>query len=372
MAVTRAAMTQRELRRHIGQVLFAGFDGFAVPADLRWLVRQFDLGGVVLFPRNVDRPEQVAELVRELESCARELPLWVAVDQEGGRMLRLGAPFTQWPPMATLGRSGDDSLAERFARALATELAAVGISLNLAPVLDVHSNPANPVIGDRALSERPEVVARLGERIIRTMQAQGVAACGKHFPGHGDTAADSHVALPVVEHPPSRLEQVEYVPFRAAIAADVAALMTAHVLVPALDEARPATLSRRIVQGELRTKLGFSGLVLTDDLEMAAISRSYTLEQAVVEAIAAGCDVVLLTAPSQERQVLALEALIHAVENGTLPKTLVTDALARQRRTKERFLALRQGRSPVHPRVLRAVVGCAEHQAIAEEMARFM
>jgi beta-N-acetylhexosaminidase len=372
MATSRPAMTRRELRRHIGQLLLAGFDGFAVPADLRWLIRQFDLAGVVLFPRNVDRPEQVAELVRELESCAVEWPLWVAVDQEGGRVLRLGAPFTQWPPMATLGRCGDFGLAERFARALAKELAAVGISLNFAPVLDVHSNPANPVIGDRALSDRADVVAQLGAVIIRTMQAEGVAACGKHFPGHGDTTTDSHVDLPVVEHPLDRLEQVEFVPFRAAIAAEVAAIMTAHVLVPALDEDRPATVSRRIVEGELRAKLGFTGLVVSDDLEMAALARTYPLERAAVAALAAGCDVVLVTAPSQERQALLLEALIHALEEGTLSDDQLREALARQCRAKARFLAKRHGRRPLHPRLLRAIVGAAEHQVVAEEMARFL
>ncbi len=296
----------------------------------------------------------------------------MAVDQEGGRVLQLAAPFTQWPPMATLGRSGDERLAARFARALAAELTAVGISLDFAPVLDVNSNPANPVIGDRALSDRADVVARLGAVIIRTLQADGVAACGKHFPGHGDTRLDSHVDLPVVEHPPDRLEQVEYVPFRAAIAAEVAAIMTAHVLVPALDEARPATLSRRIVQGELRDKLGFQGLVVSDDLDMGAISRTYPLDRAAVEAVGAGCDVVLITAPLQERQAIALEALIHAVEEGKLSMDEVQDAMTRQRRAKERFLAKRHGRPPLHPRLVRAVVGSAEHQAVADEMARFL
>src|SRR5713101_2324805 len=154
--------------------------------------------------------------------------------------------------MATLGRSGDVALAERFARALAMELKSVGITLDYAPVLDVHTNPKNPVIGDRALAETAADVARLGSAIVRTLQAEGVAACGKHFPGHGDTSTDSHLELPLVEHPPERLREVELAPFRAAIAADVATIMTAHVLVPALDEHRPATLSRRIVTGLLR------------------------------------------------------------------------------------------------------------------------
>ncbi len=168
----------------------------------------------------------------------------MSVDQEGGRVARLKAPFTEWPPMATLGRSGDVKLAERFARALAAELKAVGITLDYAPVLDIHTNPKNPVIGDRALAEKADEVARLGSAIVRALQAEGIAACGKHFPGHGDTSTDSHFELPLVEHPPDRIRRVEFVPFKAAIEAGVATIMTAHVLVPALDEERPASLSR--------------------------------------------------------------------------------------------------------------------------------
>src|SRR5207248_10663535 len=184
-------------------------------------------------------------------------PLWVSVDQEGGRVARLRAPFTEWPRMATLGRSGDVALAERFAAALAAELKAVGITLDYAPVLDVHTNPKNPVIGDRALAEKAQDVARLGAVIVSTLQAEGIAACGKHFPGHGDTATDSHHELPLVEHPPERLREVELVPFRAAVDAGVATIMTAHVFVPALDDVRPATLSRRVVTGILREELGY-------------------------------------------------------------------------------------------------------------------
>src|SRR5437660_9235618 len=240
-------MSPAALRRQIGQLLVAGFNGHQIPIELRALAREFGLGGVILFARNVSEPEQVAELCYDAARLTSDVPLWVSVDQEGGRVARLKAPFTEWPPMAALGRSGDVKLAERFARALASELKAVGITLDYAPVLDVRTNPKNLVIGDRALSEKAEEVARLGAAIIRTLQAEGIAACGKHFPGHGDTSADSHVELPIVEHPPDRLRQVEFIPFKAAIEAGVATIMTAHVLVPAIDEKRPATLSRRVV-----------------------------------------------------------------------------------------------------------------------------
>src|SRR5436309_11495223 len=249
----------------MGQLLIAGFNGQQIPAELRSLARDFGLGGVILFARNIVDPEQVAELSFDASRLVPELPPWVSIDQEGGRVARLKAPFTEWPPMATLGRSGDAALAERFARALAAELKAVGVNLDYAPVLDVHTNPKNPVIGDRALADKPDVVARLGSAIVRVLQGEGIAACGKHFPGHGDTSADSHHELPLVEHPPDRLRAIEFTPFRAAIQADVATIMTAHVFVPALDEQRPATLSRRVVFDLLRMELGYEGVILSDD-----------------------------------------------------------------------------------------------------------
>jgi beta-N-acetylhexosaminidase len=362
-------MSSRELRRHAGQLAIAGFAGQMVPPDLRALAREFDLGGVIFFARNIDSPEQVAELSREARELARELPLWVSVDQEGGRVARLKAPFTRWPAMNTLGRSGDDRLAERFARALAAELRAVGISMDYTPVLDVHTNPKNPVIGDRSLAERADEVARLGSVIIRTLQAEGIAASGKHFPGHGDTSVDSHLDLPLIEHPPDRLEAVELVPFKAAIAADVASIMTAHILIPALDAERPATLSPQIVDGMLKKRLGYQGLVLSDDLEMKAISGRYGMAEATVMAIAAGCDAVLMCGDDQEKQAGALEALIHAVEDGTVAVGRVEDAIARHRRVKERFLTRLP--VPLTGAALRGVLGRDEHQAVAEEMYRF-
>ena len=207
--------------------------------------------------------------------------------------------------MAALGRSGDVSLAARFGKALATELRAVGITLDYAPVLDIHTNPKNPIIGDRALAEDAEGVARLGTAIIESLQRHGVAACGKHFPGHGDTSVDSHLDLPLVEHPPDRIRRVELVPFRAAIKTGVAFIMTAHVLVPSLDEERPATLSRAIVQGMLRDELGFQGVILSDDLEMKAIAKSYPVPDAAVQAlprVVTGCSCAAGTSTCRRRR----------------------------------------------------------------------
>ena len=358
------------VRRDIGQLLIGSLPGTTVTAEMRSLAKEFSLGGVILFARNIEAPEQVAEMSVDVQELATDLPLWVSVDQEGGRVARLKAPFTEWPPMAVLGRSGDVQLASRFAAALATELRAVGMTLDYAPVLDIHTNPKNPIIGDRALGEDAESVGRLGAAIIKGLQENGVAACGKHFPGHGDTSVDSHLELPLVEHPPDRIRRLECVPFREAIRANVAFIMTAHVLVPSLDEEKPATLSRTIVQGLLREELKFQGVILSDDLEMKAIARTYTVPDAAVQAIAAGCDGLLVCSGDVDVQAATLEALVHAVEDQTIPYKRLEDALARLRRTKERFLA-----APVASQKMariRQVLGCDAHQRIVDDMARYL
>ena len=365
-------MSPSALCRQIGQLLIAGFDGDRIPVELKSLAREFGLGGVILFARNIVEPEQVSELAYEASRLNPDLPLWVSVDQEGGRVARLKAPFTEWPPMATLGRSGDVGLADRFARALAAELKAVGITLDYAPVVDVHTNAKNPVIGDRALGEDAGEVARLGAAIVRALQSEGVAACAKHFPGHGDTSTDSHLELPVVEHGPDRLRAVEFLPFKAAIDAQVATIMTAHILNPALDEERPATLSKRVVTGILREELNYDGVILSDDLEMKAIANAYAVPAAAVLAVEAGCDGILICSGDHDIQAAALDALIHAVEDERLRLSRVEDALERQQRVKERFLAAPVTARPRQGRALRQLIGRDEYRAIADQMARFV
>ena len=359
-------------RRNAGQFLIGSLPGKTVPAELRSLAREFDLGGVILFSRNIEAPEQVAELAFESEALGRESPAWVSVDQEGGRVARLKEPFTRWPPMATLGRAGSDELAARFARALASELLATGITLDYAPVLDIHTNPRNSVIGDRALAERAEDVARLGRVIIRSLQELGLAACGKHFPGHGDTSTDSHNELPLVEHPPDRLRAVEFEPFRAAIAEGVAFIMTAHVLVPELDETRPSTLSPAIVQKVLREELGYEGVILSDDLEMKAISAQYRVPEAAVDAIRAGCDALLVCSGDIDLQARTLEAIVKAIESGVISQKRADDAFVRLKRAKERFLTGERPEPSARIRQLKSLLGREEHQIIAAEMAAYL
>ena len=345
----------------------AGFPGTSLTVELRALAREFSLGGVVYFARNVEEPAQVAEVSREISTLNTGLAPWVSVDQEGGRVARFKRGFTLWPPMATLGRSGDVELARQFAHALAAELRAVGVTLDFAPVLDVFTNPKNTVIGDRALGQRADQVATLGVALIDELQRAGIAACGKHFPGHGDTLADSHHDLPLVEHDPDRLRAVEFVPFRAAIAAGVASLMSCHVLVPAFDTERPGTLSPLIVKGLMRDELGYDGLIFTDDMEMKAIAARMPVPEACVAAIAAGCDAVLVCSGNHDLQAATIEALIRAVERDELPYARVEQALAHQRRAKERFLT--PGATPAGR--LSDVLATEAHQAVADRMARF-
>ena len=360
-------MSLRDLKRQVGQLAIVGFPGHTVPEDVKKLIAAFDLGGVIYFARNVAEPAQVRELSREVAALSREWPLWISVDQEGGRVARLRRPFTEWPPMMTLGRSGDPELAVAFATALAAELRAVGVNFDYTPVLDIHTNPKNPVIGDRALGTTADVVAAFGTALIRQLHESGIVACGKHFPGHGDTSVDSHFELPLVEHPPDRLEAIEYVPFRAGIAAGLAAVMTAHVLVPSIDPDRPGTLSKTIVTDVLKGSLGFDVMVLSDDMGMKAMAATWPLPEASVEALKAGVDVVLLCNSTQDEQVEALEAIIHALESGALPESRVEDALARQWRAKTRFAdVLRATPDPI------SAVGLDAHQRISDRMAAWL
>ena len=280
-------------------LLMVGFEGKSLPPRLARQIREGTVGGVILFSRNVEGPRQVRDLCREIRAAAgggQPAPL-VAIDQEGGRVMRLTAPgFTRFPPARcySLFRSRSPRVAEAAGEAMAEELRAVGVDINFAPVLDVDSNPENPVIGDRALSSNPESVAELGIAFFRGMLSRGVLPVGKHFPGHGNTASDSHEVLPVVRSSRDTLLTREILPFRRAIRAGIPALMTAHVLYPALDREFPATLSEKILRGLLRKQLRFRGAVFSDALEMRAIAGRFGIGAAAVRAGSAGCDVVLV------------------------------------------------------------------------------
>jgi beta-N-acetylhexosaminidase len=347
-------------RDKIGQLFMVGFDGTAVSADLAAFIKEYKPGGVILFSRNLESAEQIVELTNNLQDCSPHSPLLISIDQEGGRVSRLPQGFTIFPPCDVLGRCNSSELAYAAAATTAKELKAVGINMNMSPVLDVNSNPANPVIGDRAFGTTPATVCELGLATAGGLQDNRVVACGKHFPGHGDTNADSHKELPVVEASRERLEQIEFPPFRHAAAHGVATMMTAHVLYRALDDQRPATLSPTIIGKFLREELQYNGVVLTDDLEMHAIIDHYGIEEATVQSILAGCDMPLIC-KDRNREVAAISALDKAVADGTISVERLEQSLARIARLKERFLL------PYRPVVIsdaKLVVGCRSHRAL--------
>jgi beta-N-acetylhexosaminidase len=282
------------IRSCAGQVLVAGFPGVSPPEVLLTAVRRGELGGIILFRRNAATPLQAVELIERCTAQApEEFPLLVAVDQEGGRVARFDAPLLRLPPMRVLGRIGDPVLTARAARTLARQLAAMGFTMNMAPVLDIDTNPQNPIIGDRSFGSTAELVISQAAAFSDGLRSGGLLSCGKHFPGHGDTDEDSHLALPRLGHPRERLDQVELAPFRAA-AGRIPALMTAHLVFEELDPGIPATLSRRVITGLLRQELGYDGVVISDDLEMKAVSEGWGIANAGVGAIEAGCDLLLI------------------------------------------------------------------------------
>jgi beta-N-acetylhexosaminidase len=359
----------RESVRKVGQRFMVGFDGLEASPEIKELLRDYGVGHIILFARNVDAPEQVAELVRELQETARdarhEQPLLVAVDQEGGRVARMGPPWTVWPPLRALGRIGSEDLARRMGEALGTELAACGVRCDFVPCVDVDTNPANPIIGNRAFGDDPDLVGRLGAAMAQGLQSKKVVGSAKHFPGHGDTDLDSHLDLPVVAHSRSRLNDVEIRPFHKVIEARVATIMMAHVLYPELDDVLPASLSPAVVQGILRQELGYDGLVLTDDLEMKAVADRWRPGQTAVLAMKAGCD-VLPVCNTHEAQVEAMEAAVRAVESGEIRWKDMDDSCGRVRRLKEAYLLPYQDPDP---KVARRTAGQGEFQALAREIA---
>jgi beta-N-acetylhexosaminidase len=354
-----AVTTPSALYRDCARLFMVGFPSTRIDADFAALMDD-GIFGAILFKRNVGSAQETAALCRDIKTRAGR-PFILSVDQEGGRVARLrGAPFTALPPMRELGQRGDEGVAERVGRLLAHELRAVGFDWDFAPVLDVDTNPANPVIGDRSFSRDAQVVARLGAALGRGLEAGGVASCGKHFPGHGDTTTDSHLTLPRLPHDVERLRRVELVPFRAFAEAGLASLMTAHVLFDALEPSVPATMSHKVLHGVLRQELGFDGVLVSDDLEMKAIANHYSVEEAAVQGTLAGVDLFLVChhADVQRR---SIEALVKAVESGRVPRERITEAHRRLARLEARF---------AHPPEDRlATLGDAAHRALAAGLA---
>jgi beta-N-acetylhexosaminidase len=328
-------VTTDSITRDALAVLQPGFEGTTAP---EWLLRRLDegLGSVALFSRNIESPEQLAKLTAQLRDVRPDV--LVAADEEGGDVTRLEARGgSSFPGNLALGAVDDAELTRSVAAELGRRLAACGVNFNWAPSADVNSDPDNPVIGVRSFGAEAWRVARHTAAYIEGLQSAGVAACTKHFPGHGDTAVDSHHALPRVDVPLATLRTRELMPFRAAIAVGTKAVMSAHILVPAIDPNLPGTLSRAVLTGLLREELGYDGLIVTDGIDMGAIADTYGIERGTVLALAAGADAICVGGgPSDEGTVVALrDAIVRAVRVGDLPEQRLAEAAARVREVAE-------------------------------------
>ncbi|MFC7441244.1 beta-N-acetylhexosaminidase [Laceyella putida] len=331
---------QMSLDEKIGQMFIMGFRGetseqaFTVNAHAEKLVKQHHVGGVILFDRNVENPRQVARLNQDLQALAlnngAEIPLFVTIDQEGGRVSRFQQGATLFPGNMALGATREPSLAYQTGKEMGMELRAMGINLDMAPVLDVNNNPQNPVIGVRSFGENPHLVSQMGTEMIRGFHDAGVLTVLKHFPGHGDTSVDSHVGLPKVSHRRERLDKLELVPFKRAIAGGTDMVMSAHVVFPAIEPtpSLPATLSHRVLTDLLRKELKFDGVITTDDMEMGAIAEHFGTSRAAVKAIQAGADIVLVChrLDVQEQTIAAVK---KAVTSGQISEERIDQSVRR-------------------------------------------
>lgn len=312
----------------VGQLLTVGFHGTHPTPTISRALQRGERGGIILFKRNLTEDVfEIPALNRELASLSTsEIPLLIAVDQEGGRVARVKGPALRVPPMLQLANLGDDALLRSVATAQAKELTALGFTMNFSPILDVNSRPENPIIGDRAFSEDAPLAASRALLYAAGLHEGGILSCGKHFPGHGDTTKDSHLELPRVSHPRDVLDRVELLPFRLAAKAALPAFMSAHVVYDALDPHTPATLSRTICTELLRGELGFGGVLFSDDLEMKALSGD--VEDLAVGAIQAGCDALLICS-DEDLADRAFAALVKEAERSDAFRARVEEAYGR-------------------------------------------
>jgi len=362
------------LEQKVGQTLMIAFEGTALTPALQQMIVDKHIGGVVLFEGNVESPRQLAQLTFDIQRTAKESGhpgLFVAIDQEGGLVTRLreARGFTEFPSAMAVAATNDVENASLIAGMMGSELSALGLNTNFAPVLDVNNNPANPVIGIRAFSSDPYRVADYGAVFAAALQGQNILAIGKHFPGHGDTTLDSHTALPTVAHNRAHLEAVELLPFKACLTADIAGIMSAHITFPAIDPTpgRPATLSTHALTKLLREEMGFEGLVCTDSLEMGALAASgYPQPLAAAMAFEAGADLLLFNANHAEHR-QAFDLILSKVQNGEIPGQRLDDSLRRLLTTKKKFGLIDP--KPIHPGTAAAHVGTSDHRARSRRIA---
>jgi beta-N-acetylhexosaminidase len=350
----------------VSELVITGFQGTGLSPETLKTISKERVPLFILFSHNYESKQQLIELTDEIQARVREaghtLPAIISADQEGGRVQRFRKDFTLLPTARRVGEKASPNLTFDLTRIQAKELFAAGIQLNYAPVCDINTNPANPVIGDRAYGDHSELVTRMASAVVRGHLTEGVEPCIKHFPGHGDTHLDSHESLPTVHTPLETLRTREWLPFHRAMKSGANFLMSAHILLPHLDEKNPGTLSPTFLKEHLRGTLMYQGTVLSDDMEMGAITKNHGAEEAPVLALQAGCDVLCYR--SESAALFAIESIKKALAEGRLEPTRLMKSIDRVRKIRS---GIRLARNEMPLEVRLAAIGAAEHGKFVQD-----
>lgn len=330
-------IAQMTIDEKIGQMVMVGLEGYENDQYSQEMIEKYKVGGFIFFERNIRDTYQTLTLINSLKEANKEnaIPLFIAVDEEGGRVTRMPREFIKLPSSRAIGKINNEELSFKIGNVIGEELKSLGFNMNFAPVLDIDSNPANPVIGDRSFSSNEQTVSKLGTAAMKGIQTHVISVV-KHFPGHGDTSTDSHIGLPVVNRDLEKLKSFELVPFASAIESGADMVMAAHILLPKIDEENPATLSKSIITDILRSEMKFDKVVITDDMTMGAITENFDIGDAAVESIMAGADIILVC-HDHEKQVKVLEALKQAAVDGTIPEDELDMHIYRILKLKQKY-----------------------------------
>ena len=326
------------LDEKIGQLVIVGVDGYLNDENSRRLIEEYHVGGFILFKRNIQNSDQMLSLLNSLKetNSVNKLPLFLSIDEEGGRISRMPDEFLKLPSNQKIGERNNEFISYQVGTILGEQLKMYGFNMDFAPVLDINSNPRNPIIGDRSFGSEPNIVTKLGIQTMMGLQSQNIISVVKHFPGHGDTSEDSHKRLPVVNNDLKRLNSFELIPFNAAIENNADVIMVAHILLPKLDAENPASLSETIITELLRENMNFNGVVITDDFTMGAIEKNYDIGKAAVKSIQAGSDIVLVC-HNFNKQETVIKAIKNAVLSGQISIERINQSVDRILKLKHKY-----------------------------------
>jgi beta-N-acetylhexosaminidase len=326
------------LNEKIGQMVIVGLDGYSMDDNTLSMIKDNHVGGFILFKKNIKSAEQVKELLNALKEAniVNKVPLFLSVDEEGGRITRMPKEFKKIPTNKRIGQFNNIDFSYKIGEVIGKQIGALGFNMDYAPVLDINSNPKNPVIGDRSFGAKPEIVSNLGTSTMKGLQSQNVIPVVKHFPGHGDTDLDSHIGLPTLNHDIERLKSFELIPFKEAVNSKADAVMIAHILLPKIDKKNPSSLSHKVITGILREELKFNGVVITDDMTMGAIAENYDIGEAAVKSVKAGTDIVLVC-HGNEKKLSVINSLKKAAESGAVSQKRIDESVYRILKLKEKY-----------------------------------